>query len=313
MSQINETLACNTVFKLSKRGRCLERKLRMLRASDTGEVSWLMKGSSMSRVKLKEKSFLQKYHLLSMLVLCITLTCSLVVFQPLFSTAHALSISSDPLVLVSVDRTQGSSCTETFQANVGTPQQVTKRISCASGTIMSDVTVHRSQAIAQHEVYVVLPSAQASPAVWQQALKQIQVLQQSRQALLQSQMSKYSLPATACGKNGSASLTWHLDGGVLNASISFFKSSSCRLAYFNDSQINNTQRMYDDGVWTTDLYAGHGYGVPSCPDVKPVGHYFHLVSQTAPVGYYYENVIYADSSCNITDYNYVWDNIGPIN
>lgn len=227
--------------------------------------------------------------------------------------AYAAQVSTDPLVIISVDRTQKSSCTETFQANIGTPLQVTKHIPCVPGTIMSDITVRRSQAIAQHEAYVLLPSASASPAVRQQTLQQIQRLHQSKQTLLQSRMSHYSLPTTACGGDGTASLTWNLDGGTFFASISFYRSTDCTTAYFNSSQLNTNVALFDDAYWSYDLYAGYGYGVPGCPDVKAVGHRFHLVSQAAPIhNYYYENWLYPDAACQ-QNYDYTWDNIGPIN
>lgn len=271
----------------------------------------------MDRDKLQRKSFLQKIPFMSLLLLCTTLIGSLPAFQLNSSTAHAASLSNDPLVTVSIDKTQGSSCIEIFQANIGTPQAATKQISCAPGTIMADVTMLRSQAIAQHEAYVVLPSPQDLATIHQQYTKQIQVLHASKQATLQSQMSTYALPATSCGQTGSASLTWNLNGGyigggTLNASISFYKSSDCTTAFFQDSQINTTAALYESAIWPTDMYAGNSYGLRDCPDVEWTGHYFHLVSQSAPTGYYYENYLYVGSPCNST-LGPEWDNIGPIN
>lgn len=179
---------------------------------------------------------------------------------------------------------------------------------------MSDITIRRSQAISQHEAYVVLPSAHASSAVLQQVLQQIQMLHESERASLQSQLSKYTHPATACGSDGSASISgFKVDGGDFNASITFYKSSDCTTAFFNNSQLNNTSQMYDDAIWPRDQYAGYYYNVPGCPDVKPVGHYSHLVSQSAHVGYYYENVLYPDATCQGGNNDDIWDNIGPIN
>jgi hypothetical protein len=224
--------------------------------------------------------------------------------------AHAAQVSSNPLVLVAVDKTQSSSCTEIFQANIGTPQAATKQISCAPGTIMADVTMLRSQAIAQHEAYVVIPSPQDSAAIHQQYTKQIQALHASKQATLQSQMSTYAPLVTRCGQTGSISLTWDLFEGTLNASISFYKSTDCTTVFFQDSQLNTTVATYYALIWSMDIYAGNSYSVPSSPNVQSIGHRFHLVGSSAPTGYYYENYLYPYPS-NL--YGPEWDNIGPIN
>ena len=263
----------------------------------------------MSGEQLCRKTVSHNPLLVGMLVLCLTAIVWIV--QPSFSTVHAQSVVADPLVLVSVDKTPGSACTETFKANIGTPQQIMKRIPCAAWTLVSDVTMHRSQAIAQHAAYIVLPSTQ-NGRDRQLVLKQIQALHSSKQALLHAQLKHYALPNTACGSPGGAVLTWYEDGGTLNASIGFYKSSDCKQAYFTDSQLNTSRQVNDDFVWSYDQYAGNSYTVPGCPDVKSVGHHFHTVSQQAPVGYYYENEIYPGYACGQSPYNF-WDNLGPIN
>jgi hypothetical protein len=80
----------------------------------------------MDREKLQRKIFPSELLFMSLLLLCATLIGSLLAFQLNSSTVHAASLSNDPLVTVSVDKTQGSSCTEIFQANIGTPQAATK-------------------------------------------------------------------------------------------------------------------------------------------------------------------------------------------
>lgn len=233
----------------------------------------------------------------------------------LFPTLHAFAsgVPGDPLVAVVVDKTQESSCTETFQTNIGTPQASVTHIPCPAGTIMAEVTVHRSQALAQHEGYVVLPSAQASFSVRQQTLKQIQQLQDPQQTTLRSQIRKYAIPATGCGDSSSISATWNVPGnlGTLYANIAFYKSSDCSSAYFTDSQLNSPG-LYAWTWWPFDMYAGYQYNVPGCVEVDQPGHYFHLVDQSAPVGYYYENWINDEYECGGAE-GAVWDNLGPIN
>jgi hypothetical protein len=235
----------------------------------------------------------------------------------LFPSLHAYAAggSGDPLVAVVVDKTQESSCTETFRANIGTSHESVTHIPCPAGTIMAEVTVHRSQAIAQHEAYVVLPAAQASSSVRQQTLKQIQQLQEAKQTTLRSQISKYAIPATGCGGNGSVSATWSsvdFGGVTLYPNIAFYKSSDCSTAYFTDSQLNSGGNYDSDDWWLFDMYAGYQYNVPSCTDVGVPGHYFHLVDQSAPVGYYYENWVNPFYECDTSE-GAIWDNLGPIN
>ena len=262
----------------------------------------------MSREQLCRKTVSHNPLLVGMLVLCLTAIVWIV--QP-NSTVHAQSVVADPLVLVSVDKTPGSACTETFKANIGTPQQIMKRIPCAAWTLVSDVTMHRSQAIAQHAAYIVLPSTQ-NGRDRQLVLKQIQALHSSKQALLHAQLKHYALPNTACGSPGGAALTWYVDNGTLNASISFYKSSDCTQAYFGNSQLNTPRQIGEYFIWDHDQYAGNSYDVPGCPEVRYVGHYFHMVSQQAPVGYYYEDVLYPSETCGDNAGEF-WDNLGPIN
>ena len=247
-------------------------------------------------------------------LLFVTIAGFLLVFQFSSSLAYASPSSSDPLVIILADKTPGSSCTETFQANIGTSQASVTQIPCPFETFMSDVFVHRSQAIVQHKAYIMLPSLQQSSlAVRQQVLKQLQTFNNSGQAEFWPQMSRHAQhPSTACGNSGSASLRWNYSGGVFNASISFTKSSDCSSAFFGDSQLNTaTSPPFNNPLWEYDLYAGNQYNVPGCPAVGPVGHHFHLVSQSAPTGYYYENYLNFDSPC--LGENLSWDNIGPIN
>jgi hypothetical protein len=252
--------------------------------------------------------------LMSIFMLCMALTGSLII--PLYSPkAYAAPVKNDPLVTVVVDKTLDGSCTEIFRANIETHQSSVTQIPCPAGTIMSYSNIRQSQAIAQHKLYVVMPSSQASLTLRQQYATQIQKLREIEQALLQSQISTSIHPATACGGDGSASLYWYPNApasGELYSSISFYKSSDCSSAYFEDSVVNVVSILYYYANWVSDKYASNTWGVPGCPVLYDVGHHFHLISQSAPVKYYFENQIYTETNaCNPTFL--VWDNIGPIN
>ena len=261
------------------------------------------------KISMYTRKYLSKRFWILLLSILIAFICNAVISpMPNIDAAQA---SNNPLVLVAIDKTQSSSCTETFKANIGTPQFSTQHISCPLGTIMSNITIRRSEAVAQNEPYVVLP-LHSSPILWQQTQRQIQILDKSREAILQAKGNKYMHPATGCGQSGSASTRWNLDGGVLNAIISFYKSTDCTTAYFDDSQLNTTVSMNDDSFWSRDYYAGYEYDVPSCPNIKTIGHRFHIVSTSAPVGYYYENDVWSGYPF-CAAWTYSLDNIGPIN
>ncbi len=292
--------------KLAPQAECHERIDRMLLLYCTCVVSCLLERISMSKRELQGQLFHRQLRLLSICLLGTILASFLLIFHLNSSTVYAATLANDPLVTVIVDNTRDSSCIETFKANIGTQRASTTQVACPTGTILATAAILRSQATTQHEAFVLLSLQQTAPI---QYSAQLRDLRTAKQAELRSQTSAFVHPNTGCGGTGSASLQWNLEGAILNANISFYKSIDCSSAYFEDSQINTGSQcpISDDLEWFHDDYAGHEYAVNSAPYLCPAGHYFHLVSQSAPTGYYYENdVIDGQSSWH-------WDNIGPIN
>src|SRR5260221_12237144 len=83
------------------------------------------------------------------------------------SVAFAARSSVDPIVVIAIVSTIPlSACTDTVTFNSGTSHAFTKREPCEKpGIQVTSDHVHLSQALEQHEPYVLLPSANASQAI----------------------------------------------------------------------------------------------------------------------------------------------------
>jgi hypothetical protein len=215
-------------------------------------------------------------------------------------SAHAALEDSPVIIAVDATNQQGP-CTETFIANIHTPLQSITNIPCPAGTIITSAIVQRSQAIAQHTAYVVLPSKGASPVVWQQTYRQLQkLLQTSKKASVH--------PLTRCGNSGSASVNWYPFGIHYFSTEQFYKTSDCRYVNLELASIRSYSTQYFL-MWAYDLYAGGNFGVPGCPALVDLRTYSHGVDQLWAPGYYYENWLYRSCVYGSSWYN----NIGPIN
>lgn len=245
-------------------------------------------------------------------------------------TAQAARLSGDPLVIIDADVTnQYGPCTEVFQANIGTKEETTTRISCPAGALLKAEIVHQSQAIAQHEPYVLAPAPNASAAEKQRIYRQFQQLDDANTRALQQSLSKTAIhPLVQCGQSGGFSMWWFTDDNTeLLSKISYYKSTNCSTVAFDTSSIeylyggsNYPLEYYD---WEVDEYAGQTYPAiysHDCPaitdNLDTTVSYF--VGGSAAPGYYYENWISWDS-CGGSPWSLTGgfdeqhNNIGPIN
>ncbi len=251
----------------------------------------------------------------TLIVPCIALLSVLGTLLPgilsLNTPVHAATSSVDPLVAIAVDATK-QGCVETFIANLHTPQQSITQIPCPDGTIIRSIRIPRSQAEAQHEAYIVLPSSQASQTVWRQVYQQIQQLMEAKgQTLLQSSKQKKGHPLTACGSSGSAGILWSpWSNTTYYSTEQFFKTSDCKHVDLEVASIKVYPNPQEYLNWSYDLYAGGNFGVPGCPSLVG-GTYSHSVDQLWPPGYYYENWVFFETCDPGGDAWY--NNIGPIN
>jgi hypothetical protein len=235
---------------------------------------------------------------------------SLPSWSPLFIGTvgvSAASIGIQPTVVIAKDFTRSGSCTLTLDMDISTSQHKAIRIFCPTGTIIGSARVSRSEAVAEHEAYVQLPSENAPLSVWQQTIQAIHQLMQSKAAMLRPASSP--LPLTACGSTNKFSANWSANGDNFYSSISFYKTANCQNVVLETAVVQgltSATAMYWDHV----QYASFNQGV-GCPYIG-TNTLSQTFSSTQPAGYYFEPWV-ANNQCNyLTDTEWYHD-IGPIN
>lgn len=279
----------------------------------------LRKETHVQTVKTRHHSFFpSRYAMRGGFALCLALLVFLgISFEG--PVAHAASSPADPLVIIDADITHLSGpCIETFQINIGTPSASLTRIPCPDGTIRASEIVRRSQALRQHEPYVLYPSPQASLAEKQQAWQQFQHLVSAEIASQQQKLIQARLhPLTSCGQNGFASRLWYVNGDSFYSTIGWYRSVDCRVFELDTATNANAYHNPNkniDWYWPFDKYAGATYNVPGCPDITYYGGASHGIDQTIKPGYTYENWIGDWTACYWWLFpSYFHNDIGPIN
>lgn len=223
------------------------------------------------------------------------------------STSYAASSPPDPLVAIVKDTTSSTHCSGRTTLNVGTPKQTAVHYACPSGSIIAVETVSLSQALAQHESYVVLPSQTSSPQTKEKAKLQIQQLEATVQknSVLHSVHASI-LPSIACGSTAIPSRDWNAGGESMHTYVEYYKSSDCSTIYITVSGVqNNSSNTYI--YWSHDQYASWSGYVNNCPYIPAYTNLTVNWNTTQAPGYYYEHWL-NDNYCVIGGNTY-YENI----
>lgn len=97
----------------------------------------------------------KQIRLVSLLCLgLLSMASTLLLSSPI---VFAANISKDPTVVVAMDVTSQSSCTDTTVINVNARQQTTFYSACEAGSVIRSEVVSLSEALNQGKRYVLLP------------------------------------------------------------------------------------------------------------------------------------------------------------
>lgn len=265
-------------------------------------------------------------HLLTYLmrkrvILCGFLVASLVILQGYALPVYASSTSSrDPKVLSVIDTTHAArhSCTLTSVTHTHAGLQSTNTIPCPDGSTWQAKVVHRSQALALHESYVILPD-QATPGMITQLAMQLENQQKAR-----SRFQAFLPLSTGCDTTTTQYQTWSFDTDWqlvnLTSRVQYYvlPSPNCDKVVFEAAglHINSfTFTLPNSGAegedWQYDKYAGTVYNVPNSWHFDAAGqdHWHGINAATQPKGYTYETWV-GTTSCVDCEQN--WNDI-PVN
>ncbi len=174
--------------------------------------------------------------------------------SPSFAASRAIA-KSDPLVVIALDVTRSSHCSASKILNVGTRKQVTVNYACPAGSIIETETVHLSQAVAQHEPYVVLPSSTSSEKVLKQFLLQVQQLvAMVREKAERESPNSFQGPSIACGSSSTPSVNWTANGDSVHTYVHYTKSSDCSTVFIQFSGVQGNTAP-NPLWWDHDQYA----------------------------------------------------------
>lgn len=247
---------------------------------------------------------------LSNMILCsmMSILFSSMLAENAFAYVMATPVA-DPLVMIAIDTTnlQPKPCMITVQPNISNVPVA--KIPCPIGTLIESTIVHRSQAIAQHESYINLPSPSASPSLLQRLQQKIVQMMETKAHLLHH-LSKISIFASIpCGSGGTMKVDpWYgFNGSTKFASYeSYLKTADCKSVYLQVATVH--EYAGNSTVWDHDQYQG-GYFETSHPGLVPGDTYNHIVDEWWDAGYYYETWLWQYYDGYIHN---AYPNIGPL-
>lgn len=224
------------------------------------------------------------------------------------STVHASAAKADPLVVVVRDATAGSNCLFKLVENSGTTHQTTRIVACPAGTVMRVIHVPESEALRNHESYVVLPATSSTLAEQSHVAQQIEELENAANAHYRNlQVSGVRSAAslqpltTSCGSSGNWATAWYSNwwdsGDVFDAEVIYDHHTDCSI-YIDQSRTAASQ-INTPWYRGKDAYAGSTWYWPCTFQGTNLLIWYPKVTKSA--GYYYEQYEYSGSHCTIFD------------
>lgn len=229
-----------------------------------------------------------------------------------FTPALAVSVSSDPIVIIAQDTTASSACMMSVTTS-------TTKVSypCPDGSVIGTAHVRLSQARAEQEAYVMLPSGPVSPTTKAQIMRQIYDLmvtkgQQSRQHSSTTTLSPF-VALSYCYGEYEFSNSWRPsfdNNTVLYSWVVLETNGNCNSIEPIESHIQGGI-LHSPTYWDHDQYAANSWDW-GCPQITtsdrtedPTPYYYQAA------GYYWQQYVSSGSWCTPFD-NYSYINIGPL-
>ncbi len=241
----------------------------------------------------------------------IGLGCCVIAIFGIISTGGTTQAAAnpDPTVVVVRDSTP-LGCLERRGLLQGTTWVTTSTFACPAGTRMSLVQVLLSEAKANHEAYVVMPSQSSSRAEQDAAMVNIQALAKAANATFQSANSV--VPLSSCSPrtqylaiyNGNTA--WDSQNKY-DMNVDYDTHSDCSV-YIHLSAITG-EYIHSYFYWGWDLYAS--WQSPKLCTPVTNGTKGWNPNTTHNSGYYYEQWMYSGSNCTVFDHDSYY-NVGPL-
>lgn len=249
-------------------------------------------------------------HFRSILTVCASLFSlfGMLLFSPSVS-AHTSSLSAEPMVAIATGSIL-SSCTNSVTVNAHTSHAFIKSEPCELSPIqVSEVRVHLSQALAQHEAYVVLPSAQASQSVLMATNNQIKDLMEAEGRVLRQQViaQRKDVPDVTCETTThKTTVSSTAFGDSVNNIALWNESSDCNAIFINYTQVQGLSSPHPDYFDHTQ-YASINVGA-NCQYIG-TGAPSSSINQSTGSNYYLELWINETPGCPAIGSNLTYVNI----
>lgn len=201
--------------------------------------------------------------------------------------AHAANAVSDPSVIIVVDNTANRGCIKRREQGIGTAHESVTTQVCPPGTILDTQIIKKSTAIAQHELYVLLPPKNASIAILKQTFAEVQKLRTSKKTSLQSGMAQSSCftgqeTLYATGYPGNGAVSAYVD-------IAYY-ANGCSGIFIDNVQEQGVNVPNDSYYANQDFYANDWFGwwgPFGCPQVNNAYTITLNINKAEPYGDYY--------------------------
>lgn len=210
--------------------------------------------------------------------------------------AHAsvapASNTNDPLVIVARDITAASHCQSFHGIKLTRTSSVTSVVytPCPAGSIVYTFEVPRSQAVARHEAFVQLPSANATPQQREQAGQQIVALLSEIQPATIEQAPVQ--PDSCSSFENVVGNNYTLSGATVHTTVDYQKHTDCTVTFY-DTTAKITSGTANDTLWKADYNSTYNFPA-ACKTFSSTtladdtnlsgsfnpGYYFHQIDNT---------------------------------
>lgn len=226
------------------------------------------------------------------------------------TAVFASSATSDPVVVVAVGSVLPlSDCTDEVTYYAGTPHAITKIEACEMPAIqVRSEQVHLSQAVANHEAYVILPASNASQATLKKAEEQMYALMESTGSALRRTLGQYNIkPYNPCetGTHTTHWYNWTPNGVSVVVTVVWNESYDCSTIFIDNvalQGLNAPNAMY----WGHTQYAG-GWWDEHCAYIG-TNTLHQYINSSQPANYTLEPWVSDGSNCTWFD-NYWYTDI----
>lgn len=236
-----------------------------------------------------------------------------------FTLTSASSVfAADPDVVIAVDNTASSSCTEQITKNMGTADSTTSTSICSTGTVIDSKKVHLSEAVAAREKYVIVPPQSATLEALKKFSDEVRKLMKDKGDAIKASLPKPSKagqsksnvvhPNIACGSTAQISTTWQPSWTpitTLTSTIEYTLRSDCVTIILASATLYGDHAAY----WDKMKYAS-GTWDPGCASAGSTTATYSIYEYYG-AGFNFQPFVASSWPCFAATKSYI--NQGPLN